>query len=275
VIFSDPDGGLLDHRVHPCGPTCEALTMLAERDIPLVLCSSRTRAELELIQEEFHFRHPFISETGAAIYLPRGYFSATPEVAKMPGYDVVAFAGPNHRVVETLRRTAKALAIDVRSFNSMTVQEVADECSLSLTDARLSQLREYGEPFRILAPDPSVQSRLLNALRRAGLRSVDGGRFQHLSAGADIRRSVRTLTTLYRQQSSDILTVGISAGVGDPSLLCEVDVPIIVPHPDVATNRALQKAPTARVTNAAGSSGWDEAILSVVEPALQKVRRRW
>ena len=112
-----------------------------------------------------------------------------------------------------LRRTAETLAIDVRDFNGMSVQEVADECGLSLAEARLAQLREYGEPFRILASDPAVHSRLLNALRRAGLRCVSGGRFHHVSSGADMRRSVRTLTSLYRQRFGDVLTVGVSSGL--------------------------------------------------------------
>ena len=67
VIFADPDGSLLDHRMHPCGSTCEAMEVLADRGIPVVLCSNRTRAELELIQQEFGFRHPFISESGSVI----------------------------------------------------------------------------------------------------------------------------------------------------------------------------------------------------------------
>ena len=31
--------------------------------------------------------------------------------------------------------------------------------------------------------------------------------------------------------------------------------------------------PTARITRKAGALGWDEAILSVIEPTLQKARR--
>jgi mannosyl-3-phosphoglycerate phosphatase len=96
-----------------------------------VLCSSRTRAELEIIQQEFHFRHPFISENGGAVYLPRGYFSPSAGPADMSGYDVITFAGRHQQVVEILRRTAEAQAIEVRAFNGMSVQEVADECGLT------------------------------------------------------------------------------------------------------------------------------------------------
>jgi mannosyl-3-phosphoglycerate phosphatase family protein len=177
VVFADPDGTLLEHRTHPCAPDCEALRFLADHHVPIVLCSSRTRAELELVQQEFHFRHPFISENGGAVYLPRSYFSSPSDPVEMSGYQVIAFGGPHQQVVEALRRTADTLGIEVRGFNDMSVQEVANECGLSLAEARLAQLREYGEPFRITAADPTVHSRLLNALRRAGLRCVTAGDF--------------------------------------------------------------------------------------------------
>lgn len=273
VVFTDPDGTLLDHREHPCIPSCEAFRVLADHHVPLVLCSSRTRAELEIIQQEFHFHHPFISENGGAVYLPRGYFSPTSDPAVMSGYDVIAFGGPHQYVVETLRRTAEAQAIEVRGFNGMSVQEVADECGLTPAEARLAQLREYGEPFRILSSDPAVHSRLINALRRAGLRCVNGGRFHHVSLGADVRRSVQTLTSLYWRRFGRVLTVGVSAGPTD-SLLREVDIPIVVLDSNVDPARVLHKVPTARVTSTSGAAGWDEAILLAVEPELAKAPRR-
>jgi predicted mannosyl-3-phosphoglycerate phosphatase (HAD superfamily) len=126
----------------------------------------------------------------------------------------------------------------------------------------------------VVPPDHAVDSRLLNALRRAGLRSVNSGRFHHVSSGADMRRSIRTLTSLYRQQSGAILTVGVSAGLADPSLLCEVDIPIVVLNPDVDPSRVLRKVPTARLTSTAGALGWDEAILSAIAPERRMVPRR-
>jgi hypothetical protein len=95
-----------------------------------------------------------------------------------------------------------------------------------------------------------------------------------VSSGADVRRSVRTLTSLYRQRYWDVLTVGVSACLNDPSLLREVDIPIVVLNPEVDAARVLRKVPTARVTSTAGSLGWDEAILSAVERGLQNVPGR-
>jgi len=269
LVFTDPDGTLLEHRTHPCVPACKALRFLADQNVPVVLCSSRTRAELELIQQEFHLRHPFISESGSAVYLPRGYFASSPGPAGIPGYDVIAFGGPHQPVAEALRRTAEALLIEVRSVTDMSLQELADGSRVSLAEARLAQLREYSELFRLIASDPAVHSRLFDALRRAGLRCAHRGRFHHVSFGADIRRSVRTLTSLYRQQFGDILTVGVSDGLAEPSILCEVDVPIVVLNPAVDLARVLRKVPTARVTTAAGSLGWDQAIFAAVQTNVE------
>ena len=274
VVFTDPDGTLLDHRAHPCIPSCEAFRVLADHQVPLVLCSSRTRAECEIIQQEFHFRHPFISENGGAVYLPRGYFSSSSDPADMSGYDVIPFGGPHQHVVEILRQTAEGQAIEVRGFNGMSVQEVADECGVTLAEARLAQLREYGEPFRILSSDPAVHSRLIGALRRAGLRCVNGRGVHHVSFGADVRRSVHALASLYRQRFGRVLTVGVSGGLTDPSLLREVDIPIVVLDSEVDSARVLRRLPNARVTSASGSAGWDEAILLAVEPELAKAPRR-
>ena len=271
VVFTDPDRTLLDHRAHPCIPSCEGFRALADRNVPLVLCSSRTRAELEIIQQEFHFRHPFITENGGAVYLPRGYFSSSPDPADISGYNVITFGGPHQHVVEALRRTAEAQAIEVRTFNGMSVQEVADECGLTLAEARLAQLREFGEPFRILSSDPGVHSRLISALRRAGLQCVNGGRFHHASFGADVRRSVQALTSSYRERFGRVLTVGVSAALTDLTMLRAVDIPIVVLDPEVDPARVLRKVPAARVTSAAGAAGWDEAILLAVDPELAKV----
>jgi mannosyl-3-phosphoglycerate phosphatase family protein len=274
VVFTDPDRTLLDHRAHPCVPSCEAFRALADHKVPLVLCSSHTRAELEIIQQKFHFRHPFISENGGAVYLPRGYFSPASDPVDMAAYDVITFGGPHQQVVETLRQTADAQAIEVRAFSGMSVQEVADECGLTLAEAPLAQLREFGESFCILSSDPAVHSRLINALRRAGLRCVNGEAFHHASLGADVRRSIQTLTSLYRQRFGRVLTVGVSAGITDPLLLREVDIPIVVLDSEVDPARVLRKLPTARVTSAAGAAGWDEAILLALDPELANMSRR-
>jgi mannosyl-3-phosphoglycerate phosphatase len=249
------------------------LSVLAKNDVPVVLCSSRTRAELELLQHEFQLRHPFVAENGGAVYLPRGYFTSC-DFMEGSGYDVLAFGRPHEQIVAALRRAASTSRIEVCNFHDMSVQGVADACGLSLAEARLAKLREYDEPFRILTSDTVAHRRLFTALRRAGLRCVDDGRFHHVTGRSDLGRGVRALMSAYRRRSGHTLAVGISDGRGDLSLLQEVDVAIVVFNPEVDSGRVLRKLSTARVTSNSGSSGWDEAIFSAVVPELENLSKR-
>src|SRR4051812_40579094 len=74
VIFSDLDGTLLQPDTYSCGPAETAVRALRELGYPLVLCSSKTRAELEFWRGKLHNDAPFIVENGGAIYIPRNYF---------------------------------------------------------------------------------------------------------------------------------------------------------------------------------------------------------
>ncbi len=107
VIFTDLDGTLLDHETYSYTPATEALDLLVRKGIPLILCSSKTRAEIELIQLDLRLRHPFISENGGAVFIPRGYLPFAPEGARnIEGYEALEFGTPYWQLVEVLHRVS-------------------------------------------------------------------------------------------------------------------------------------------------------------------------
>ncbi len=266
VVFTDLDGTLLDHETYSYAAAHDALDLLARQNIPLVLCSSKTRAEIELLQQDLRLPHPFISENGGALFLPRGYFPFPLEHTRpVAGYQAVEFGARYDQLVETLHRVAGETGIAVVGFSDLSVEEVARDSKLSLMEARLAKLREYDEPFRILDSSPSARSRLLDALHRAGLRCTLEGRYHHLTGLADKGLGVRTLCSFYERAWGKVITVGLGDSLNDLSLLQEVDVPIVVQNPAAgATARLLGKVPTARLTRASGPLGWNEAIFEVV-----------
>lgn len=75
LVFTDLDGTLLDHHTYSFEPALPALNALKEKNIPLIICTSKTRAEIEKWRLELRTDHPFISENGGAIFIPKGYFS--------------------------------------------------------------------------------------------------------------------------------------------------------------------------------------------------------
>ena len=266
VVFTDLDGTLLDHETYSYRPALEALELLERQRIPLVLCSSKTRAEIELIQIELRLRHPFISENGGAVFIPKGYFPFALEGARnIEGYEVLESGMVYGKLVETLHGISTKLGIRVVGFSDMSVEELTRDCKLSPTEARLAKMREYDEPFRILSPGPATRSRLLDALHEAGLRCTRGGRYHHVTGVTDKGRAIRTLRALYAQAWGDVRTIGLGDSPNDLPLLRGVDVPIVVRNPAAGTAAALvRKVPTARVSNAPGPRGWNEMVLGVV-----------
>jgi mannosyl-3-phosphoglycerate phosphatase len=272
VVFSDLDGTLLDHETYSYSAAQEALDLLERKRIPLILCSSKTRAEIELIQLDLRLRHPFISGNGGALFMPKGYFPFTPEGTRnIDGYEAIEFGVPYWQLVEALHRISAGLRIRVVGFSDMSVEEVAHDCELSLMEARLAKLREYDEPFRIPGCSPAARSRLLDGLHNAGLRCTRGGRYYHVTGVTDKGLAIRKLKSLYAQAWGNALAVGLGDSPNDLPLLQEVDIPIVVRNPAVgATARLLRKVPTARITSAPGPRGWNEAILETIGSHMPK-----
>ncbi len=81
IIFTDLDGTLIDHQSYSYSDAKKALKKISDDKIPLILVSSKTRAEIEAIRQDlkkdgFNINHPFIVENGSAIYIPRDYYDA-------------------------------------------------------------------------------------------------------------------------------------------------------------------------------------------------------
>ncbi|KAF5413010.1 MAG: Glucosyl-3-phosphoglycerate/mannosyl-3- phosphoglycerate phosphatase [Candidatus Methanocomedens sp.] len=74
VIYTDMDGTLIDHDTYSYEAALPALDLIRKRNIPLVFCTSKTRAELEVYCKELEIYHPLISENGGAIFIPEDYF---------------------------------------------------------------------------------------------------------------------------------------------------------------------------------------------------------
>ena len=66
-IVSDVDGTLMDHS-YDLSPARETIKKLQILSIPVILCTSKTAAEVKVIRNELNLTDPYIVENGAAIY---------------------------------------------------------------------------------------------------------------------------------------------------------------------------------------------------------------
>jgi predicted mannosyl-3-phosphoglycerate phosphatase (HAD superfamily) len=146
----------------------------------------------------------------------------------------------------------------------MSVQDVANDCRLSLAQARLATLREYDEPFRMVDANPAVQGRLYQGLHRAGFRCFTHEAYHHATGVTDKTESVRTLTSLYRRQFHEVLTLGLARDPDELGLLQAVDVPVVILSDAANAARLLRKVPTARLADNGSPRAWRKTIWNVV-----------
>jgi predicted mannosyl-3-phosphoglycerate phosphatase (HAD superfamily) len=173
-----------------------------------------------------------------------------PEARDRAGYRAVEFGWPYTEVLRTLSLTAGRLGIELLRFSEMSVDEVARECHLTPLQARLAKLREYGERFRMLDPRETTRSRLVRALKAAGLRCVTGERFDDVGRAVDAGVGVSLLYNLYQRAYGGVLKVGLVGPMG-------ADVSRLASHRVIAVDADETKG-------GVDVASWADAIVDIV-----------
>ena len=141
LVFSEVDWVFRSPSAGSLALAARILRELASEEVSVVLCSSKTRAELEQIQQELGIGQPFVCENGGALFIPRAYVDfAVPHAREIAGYQAVEFGRSYAEVVDALRRTADQTAIEIVGFSDMSVDEVARECHDNAAARKTSQV---------------------------------------------------------------------------------------------------------------------------------------
>lgn len=207
IVFANIDA------IRICAPTmaerhARALASLADEQIRVVLCTYRSRAQLEGVRAQLGVYHPFIVENGAAAFVPVRYFGTDLERGRtVGGYQAIEFAGSYDRVVETAHKIADRLHVAIVGFRDMSVEQVARVTGMTLLEARLAKLREYDEPFQLLPRNPIAQQRLVHALLSAGLVCVERNEFIHAGTSVGPGTAVTAIAALYLMTLGPVMTL--------------------------------------------------------------------
>ncbi|NYT18835.1 MAG: mannosyl-3-phosphoglycerate phosphatase [Methanosarcinales archaeon] len=265
VVFTDLDGTLIDHDTYSYEAAKPVLEMLKQKEIPLIFCTSKTRAELEVYVEELECRHPFISENGGAIFIPEGYFDIDIKFDhKVGNYNVIELGTSYSRLKDALMEISKNSGIDIINFGNMTTEEVSKDTGLDLHSAGLAKIREYDEVFRIFDETEDKASRMMELISSAGYNHTRGGRYWHIIGNNDKGKAVRILSDIYRQQFTDVTTIGLGDSLNDLPMLESVDVPVLVQKPGSLHDPSITDPKIKRVKGI-GPIGWNNAITEMIE----------
>lgn len=265
VIFTDLDGTLMDHDTYEFQDAQSTLEELRRQSIPVIICSSKTRAEIEVCRRRMGLKAPFIVENGGAIFIPRDMLNLKGEsfVAR-GGYHVLELGVPYGVLRNTWEAIKNREKLRMRGFSEMTVEEISARTGLPFEEARLAAMREYSEPF-VFSDTVDRLQRLGSLLQERGLQMTKGGRFYHLLGQNDKGKAVQILKRLYAQTYPDtkLWAVALGDSANDGSMLKQVDMPIVIRK---KTGQWEHFHGIGSVVQSAepGPKGWAEEVLRIL-----------
>lgn len=269
LIFSDLDGTLLDHFTYQTTAANQALTQLKQENIPVILNTSKTFAELEIINGDLELNAPFIVENGAAIYIPKNTFKTQPEDTVAIGdYWVKSFCLPRLYWLNLLSEQTNEFKKCYHGFSTIPVSTLAQITGLSLDDAKRAKQRQYGEPILWLGDEPT-KSRFIEHLISLGANVVQGGRFLHVGGYCDKGQALIWLTEQYRENLDfpSIVTIALGDGENDISMLEAADIAVQIRSP-VHEFPTLSRQFKVIQTELYGPEGWNEALQDILANQL-------
>ena len=216
VIFSDIDGTIIDDK-YSLKKTKTIISEILEKKVSFVLCSSKTRAEIEYYRNKLGITDPFISENGAAIFIPKKYFNFEYNYTKHTSdFNVIELGIPYRDIRKKIRSMEKETSIKITGFGDMTVDNVAKGTGLPYRLVILARQREYSEPCNF-SGITEEEFKLLT--KKMGLRYEKGKKYYNLIGNHDKGRAVSLLKTFYTSEVGEIKSYAVGNDQNDLSML--------------------------------------------------------
>lgn len=244
LVFTDLDGTLLNDAYTFAGAE-GALAYLAEQKIPLVLATSKTRAELTDLAARLPGVPGLIFENGAGITCPG------PEGPQTTLY------GPGYPALLNILQTLGPVAAPFEGFTALGAARVGALTGLTPDAVALAMAREASEPG-CFHGDGAALARFRAALAAHGLRAVHGGRFLHVMPQRDKVDGLRTLAALLAPGAP---TLALGDGENDRAMLEAATFAVVMPRKD-GTRLALKRTEGVTIAPAPGPRGWGPAVLA-------------
>jgi len=216
VIFTDLDGTLLDKK-YSFESAKPAIEILKEQKIPLVIVTSKTRAEIEIYRKKLGNKHPFVSENGGGVFIPVGYFKDE-NLKKMvvsEKYKIIKLGIDYKKLVDALDKIEEK--IKVRGFSDMTAKELVKHSGLSLREAKLAKKREFDEAFSL--EHKKDEKELFRLIEKYNLNYTKGGLYYHILGDNDKGKAVQLLIDMFEKKLGKIESVGLGDSYNDKPML--------------------------------------------------------
>ncbi len=241
-VVSDVDGTLMDHS-YDLTPAKESIKLLQKLSIPVILCTSKTASEVNVIRSELNLTDPYIVENGAAIY--------GESLEKVNGEIIL---GEKYEFLEEiLKFISKEINYKLIPLNDLTDQEATQLTGLKGNSLNLMRDRHWSMPF--LNPPNSLEEKINICSKKFKVDIFKGNRMSHLlSTNSNKGKAINALKKYSNMQNIQIIGLGDSPN--DLPLLLNSDIRIVIPGIDGPNMNLLGQLKDLEYTLASEPNGY-------------------
>ena len=267
LIFSDLDDSLLDHNSYNWEKARPALEYCSASNIPVILTSSKTRAEIRAIHWEMNLDFPFISENGGGLFFPLRYEKALggKDLSLSGDLIKITLGTPYEDLVYKIKEIADETGLRLRGFSAMDKEEVMVRTGLSEEQCIQALEREFDEPFIIEGSKDIKTESLYSSAAKRGLKISEGGRFFHLHGDSDKGRAANWVISFYKDQFDRVYSIALGDSPNDFGMFDVVDQAVLIKSARYfADINIKERYPGIITTQKFGPEGWNEAVLGLL-----------
>ena len=252
-VVSDVDGTLMDHS-YDLTPAKETIKLLQELSIPVILCTSKTAAEVKVIRKKLHLTDPYIVENGAAIY--------GESLTKVNGEIIL---GEKYEILEKiLCSISKEINFNLKPLNNLSDQEATELTGLKGHSLELMRERHWSMPF--LNPPDDLKHKINICCKKYKVEIFRGNRMSHLlSISSNKGEAIKELKKY--TDNPNIKIIGLGDSPNDLPLLLNSDFKVVIPSPNGPNLKLLNdlKGYEVTIANEPNGYGWKNEINNLLK----------
>ncbi len=257
-VVSDVDGTLMDHS-YDLTPARETIRLLQKLSIPVILCTSKTAAEVKVIRKQLNLTDPYIVENGAAIY--------GESLSKVNGEIIL---GEKYENLENiLKSISNEINYDLQPLNNISDQEATELTGLKGHSLELMRDRHWSMPF--LNPPENMEEHINSSCKKYNVEIFRGNRMSHLlSINSNKGKAINALKKY--SNNPNIKIIGLGDSPNDLPLLMNSDYKVVIPGPDGPNLNLLEKLNEHKYSLASypNGYGWRSEINKLINKLVLK-----
>ncbi len=276
IIITDLDGTLLDHDNYSFSAALPALEKLEQQQIPVIINSSKTSAEITTLRHQLNNSHPFIIENGSAIFTPAGYFKSNTSTTlnmsdgKNEPLEEIILGERRSKILDIINECGTHYQSEFVQYSQCSAEDIVTLTGLPLEDAKKSSERFYTEPLKWTGSE-SLKQEFIDDIKERGLHTLQGGRFLHVMGLTDKGQANQHIKALYHdfyasvnpsKKGNNVKVIALGDSHNDIAMLQAADIAVVIRSPHYPPPEFDH--PHKIISNAYGPEGWNECIQQLI-----------